>query len=360
MFCLLKVIDGPAQGAQLLLGRNQRVLIGRISTADFPVAADQHMSRNHLVIEGLGETFRVTDAGSSNGTYVNNTPVSSVLLCSGDIIRAGKSLFQVQLRREAAPRSADGVPDPTEEAIDHLPGRTISSLFSAPPGILADKPTEIVGIPQRHQVKSGRAPQEAHIETYENDETTLCTPMEDSQGLLLIRSHFSIDDLGGTLWKQKTQATAEHQLNIFQSVARLSLDVNLIVNRRQIGASAMSLIEFQLAPGELTNLTETLCVVATKRESIFLAICKACVGRDAMVLVAARQPLTPKWIEQSLDAISYPSLLSSIVQESSSRARSLTKNVEFLLFETVANGPLSLLPSNELRDKMHLFKVTSN
>ena len=100
--------------------------------------------------------------------------------------------------------------------------------------------------------------------------------------------------------------------------------------------------------------------MATKRESIFLAICKACVGRDAMVLVAARQPLTPKWIEQSLDAISYPSLLSSIVQESSSRARNLTKNVEFLLFETVANGPLSLLPSNELRDKMHLFKVTSN
>ena len=360
MFCLLKVIDGPAQGAQLLLGKNQRVVIGRISTADFSVAADHHMSRNHLVVEGLGESFRVTDAGSSNGTYVNNTLVSSVFLCSGDIIRAGKSLFQVQLKRESTSGTQDVIPGQTMEAVSDVPNRTISSGFPAQADILADKPTEIVGFSPLPVAASTRDFDEHQNGLHGSDDTTLCSPLEDSQGLMLMSSHFLVDDPGEPLWKQKTQTTVELQLNIFRSIAKLPLNVNLIVNRRQIDASAMTLIQFQLAPGELTNLTETLCIVTTRRESIFLAICKACVGRDAMVLVAARQPLSSKWIEQSLDAISYPSLLSSLVQESSSRARSLTKNVEFLLFETAAHGPLSLLPSSELRDRMHLFKVTGN
>lgn len=353
MLCYLKIIDGPARGAQLLLGKNQRVLIGRISTADFPIAGDQHLSRSHLVVEGLGDSFRVTDAGSSNGTYVNNTLVSSVLLCTGDIIRAGKSLFQVQLKRESESVEHDlSNQSESAEAAD-IPNRTISTDFGT------ERPTEFY----IRQSSLPAAAQSVYRETGSvsgGDDTTLCTPLDDSHGFLLMNRHFSVEDASTVLWKQKTPPTAELQMNILRSFGKLPLNVSLIVNRRQIDAAAMTLIQFQLNPSEMTNLTETLCLVCTKRESVLSAMFKACLGRDAMIMVGSRQALSPKWIEQSLDAISYPSLLLSVVQESSSIARGLTKGVEFLLFEVSPHGPFCLLPSNELRDKLQLFNLANH
>lgn len=101
MICILKVIDGPAQGAQLWISRNQSLMIGRMSTADFSIPSDPHLSRNHLFVQGGDRTFCVRDAGSSNGTFVNNSPVQEAQLQNGDLIRAGKSVFQVTLKEEA-------------------------------------------------------------------------------------------------------------------------------------------------------------------------------------------------------------------------------------------------------------------
>jgi pSer/pThr/pTyr-binding forkhead associated (FHA) protein len=351
MLCHLKVIDGPARGAQLLLGSNQRMCIGRISTADFSIASDQHLSRNHLIIEGVEESFRVTDVGSSNGTFVNNALIHSVLLCSGDIIRAGKSLFQVQLKREADVGSTESCLEPLPQATSEIPNRT---MFAEQ---LMDRPTELHSPRQVPPIDPNGAGQR---NSSFNDEATLCSPLDDSQGLLLMSSHFSIDDPNEILWKQRTPPLADLQLTILRSFSRLALNVHLVVNRRQVDTAAMTVIQFQMVPGELTDLTETLCLISTKRESIFQAVCKACVGRDAMILIAARQPLQSLWLEQSIDAFSYPSLLMSVVRESPTRAKSLTKNVEFLLFETTAQGPLCLLACSELRDKMRRFKLNGN
>lgn len=100
MICVLRVIDGPAQGSQLWITRNQCLVIGRMSTADFSIPADPHLSRNHLFVEGGENYFHVRDNGSRNGTYVNNAPVSSIELHSGDVIRAGKTIFEVTLKDE--------------------------------------------------------------------------------------------------------------------------------------------------------------------------------------------------------------------------------------------------------------------
>jgi FHA domain len=129
MFCVLRVIDGPAHGSHVFLGNNQRLVIGRLSTADFSIPSDQHLSRNHLLVESDEAGFRVRDLGSSNGTFVNNAPISQVEIYSGDIIRAGKSVFEVQLKREAKPSnlatavSKDSV-IPTSDAI---PSRTLNT-----------------------------------------------------------------------------------------------------------------------------------------------------------------------------------------------------------------------------------------
>lgn len=97
MICVLSVVEGPATGRKCWLRSDQRLSIGRLSTSDFPIPDDLHLSRNHLMVEGARGTFRVRDAGSRNGTWVNQMQISSMEICDGDTIRAGKSTILVHL-----------------------------------------------------------------------------------------------------------------------------------------------------------------------------------------------------------------------------------------------------------------------
>ncbi len=55
------------------------------------VIADDKASRHHCVIEPVEGGFRVRDLGSSNGTRLNNKPVSVELLDNGDVVRIGST-----------------------------------------------------------------------------------------------------------------------------------------------------------------------------------------------------------------------------------------------------------------------------
>lgn len=111
MICLLQVIEGPLAGHQCWLRDDQRLSIGRMSTSDFPVVSDLHMSRCHLLVEGNRTVFRLRDVGSSNGTWVNEARVNAVEICDGDTIRAGKSAFRVYLRQSGTMAEPPANPD---------------------------------------------------------------------------------------------------------------------------------------------------------------------------------------------------------------------------------------------------------
>ena len=71
MICVLDVTAGPARGKRFWLRSNQQIEIGRLSSADFAIPGDSHMSRRHLILEGTNSAFRVRDVGSVNYTFVN-------------------------------------------------------------------------------------------------------------------------------------------------------------------------------------------------------------------------------------------------------------------------------------------------
>lgn len=121
MICVIRVIDGPAHGSQVFLCGKQRLLVGRLSTADFSIPEDHHLSRSHLVIEGTDVDFEVIDMGSSNGTFLNNCPVDRAQLSSGDIIRAGKSVFEVQFKTNSPAN------DPPLQINHQIPHRVLNS-----------------------------------------------------------------------------------------------------------------------------------------------------------------------------------------------------------------------------------------
>lgn len=86
---LLVVKRGPNAGARFLLDRDL-MTAGRHPDSDI-FLDDITVSRRHAEFRRENGIFRIVDAGSLNGTYVNRQPVdSAVLLANRDKIQIGK------------------------------------------------------------------------------------------------------------------------------------------------------------------------------------------------------------------------------------------------------------------------------
>jgi pSer/pThr/pTyr-binding forkhead associated (FHA) protein len=84
---VLVVRKGPQPGERFFIDC-PRLTIGRDPESDI-FLNDMTVSRMHAVIEKIGSTVKVTDAGSLNGTYVNGVLVDTAELDHGDAVQIG-------------------------------------------------------------------------------------------------------------------------------------------------------------------------------------------------------------------------------------------------------------------------------
>lgn len=89
--CLV-VIYGPDLGKRSPLSQGA-FEIGRSSRADLPIDQES-MSRQHAQIVWSGDRHVIRDLGSTNGTFVNDQPVSERPLADGDQIKVGRSILK--------------------------------------------------------------------------------------------------------------------------------------------------------------------------------------------------------------------------------------------------------------------------
>jgi two-component system cell cycle response regulator len=92
--CII-IIRGTPQGHRFFLTQLE-MTIGRDPTADISVS-DQGISRKHAKLTKEEGKVRLTDLGSSNGTFINDkkvTPGDSVILAKEDMIKLGSSIFK--------------------------------------------------------------------------------------------------------------------------------------------------------------------------------------------------------------------------------------------------------------------------
>ena len=71
----------------------ERAVIGRLSGSEVEIQ-DPGASRQHAEIRRDGEDFVVVDLGSTNGTLLNDSPVSESTLEDGDRITIGRTVLQ--------------------------------------------------------------------------------------------------------------------------------------------------------------------------------------------------------------------------------------------------------------------------
>ncbi len=92
--CLI-IIRGTPQGHRFFLTQAE-MTIGRDPEADISVS-DQGISRKHAKVTKEGISVRLTDMGSSNGTFINDKkvpPGTSVILAKEDMIKLGNTILK--------------------------------------------------------------------------------------------------------------------------------------------------------------------------------------------------------------------------------------------------------------------------
>jgi pSer/pThr/pTyr-binding forkhead associated (FHA) protein len=363
MICVLRVIEGPAKGMKCWLKGDQRITVGRLSTSDFAIAADHHMSRTHLVIEGTQTAFRVRDAGSSNGTYVNDSKVAMMELCVGDRVRAGTTVFRVEFEEEQGGSTRRRVELPFESL--PIPER---SLSAADVDFVGNDETKRFSIDQIPQLPprggesaqaianktspnksagqaSIEAPQPVSMASAQSSDASIDKSYVD---IRVIPASFLTEfplPIGNMLWRQLGNGSKREARQIIDQLSLVDWDakLSLIVNRSQIEGEDCGTLDFSLSTGESRRLTETLYLLQSKSQPIVLDFYRRCLNKDAAVCVASPKPLKNEWIAESIDALSYPSMLFELVSKSAERAGKLAQGTHFLLFEPNTSGELCLL-----------------
>ena len=87
----LLVVKGPNIGDEFYIEKDEFV-IGRSPESDV-LLDDITVSRKHALLKKDGNDYRLLDAGSLNGRYLNGSIIEEAILSNGDRIQIGKYIF---------------------------------------------------------------------------------------------------------------------------------------------------------------------------------------------------------------------------------------------------------------------------
>lgn len=104
----LVVLSGQLRGREIEVMRD-RVRIGKSRQCEV-VLPDDSISREHAEVRRDGDRYRVTDLGSTNGTFVEQARITDAFLNPGDVLGLGKVELRFvprESRTELLPSDAD-------------------------------------------------------------------------------------------------------------------------------------------------------------------------------------------------------------------------------------------------------------
>ena len=91
--CLVLIYPpGPDMGKRFPLSRAE-IVLGRGADCDIQVDRDS-VSRRHARVFRHGDAWSVEDLQSTNGSYVNDVPVTKSVLRDADFLKIGAAIFK--------------------------------------------------------------------------------------------------------------------------------------------------------------------------------------------------------------------------------------------------------------------------
>ena len=92
----LSALDGPYLGQSFVLSPSKSLTLGSRPDCDIVLARDETISQVHAHIAPEGGVYTVYDVSSTNGTLVNDEPISRHVLEVGDVLQLGSSKFRYE------------------------------------------------------------------------------------------------------------------------------------------------------------------------------------------------------------------------------------------------------------------------
>ena len=92
--CVVEVLEGPEQGARVLLER-PIFRIGSHVTNDLSLS-DPTVSKHHLEVAVVAEGYRITDLGSSNGTLMGGARLGAITVVEPVTLQLGQSVVRIE------------------------------------------------------------------------------------------------------------------------------------------------------------------------------------------------------------------------------------------------------------------------
>ncbi|MCE3018287.1 MAG: ATP-binding protein [Pirellula sp.] len=92
LMAMLTVLRGVRAGQRFFLSESEKIKVGRESHCNIHFR-DSETSRNHAEFSFRDGRFWVRDLGSSNGTFVNELPITEQALEGGDRLQIGRQLL---------------------------------------------------------------------------------------------------------------------------------------------------------------------------------------------------------------------------------------------------------------------------
>ena len=343
MICVLEVIDGPARGRRIWVRENQCVEIGRVSSADFAIPSDLHLSRRHLLLDSTQSGFRVRDMGSANGTFLNNHRVSVQEIQSGDRIRAGMTTFLVQIRPEGDnPHDQDGIRF----------GTTIQSTGTVPDVLPRDTqgrgnnpeqtPYRTVDFSNLPELEST-----LRMPTGRDEELPPSPPLSSITRILdqeVWWCRYFQPTPVTNLYEQLTSSDG-NQETLVDFFRKFSKEYSIVgvINRSQLSGEAKESLELFSKSGRLTPITQTLEMVELPNESSSRSLLSKCVGQDAMICIGNRRTPNANMLRLHANALSFPSMFRGYLSQGGSEfQRQLAVDIGLALFELGSNGQVGL------------------
>jgi DNA-binding NtrC family response regulator len=117
---VLEVTHGPDRGASLVLDGTEpgRLLLGTSEACSLRLT-DPSVSRRHLALEPIGGGVRVTDLGSTNGTFVDRVKIVEAELQGDETLRIGSTMLRLERQDHA------GSPPPPADGFGHIVGASL-------------------------------------------------------------------------------------------------------------------------------------------------------------------------------------------------------------------------------------------
>ena len=148
------------------------LIVGRAPTCDLPVF-DPTISRRHAELVSAGESLRIRDLGSSNGTFVNGARIEDAQAAVDDMVAFGKVGFRLASFRLLTPVvPSTGIPAPA--------GATIVRQIP-----MRDSQAALAGLSAPATIPGGmaRASREVSVVPIDKNQLKLATLLEVSKGL---------------------------------------------------------------------------------------------------------------------------------------------------------------------------------